>query len=290
VSTEVLVPARPATIGSDGGFTVRPIAYGLTIALLIATAVGAGLSFLLPDLLGGPAVMNGSVRGTGLVLTAVTVPMVAFAMALTARGSTAAFLVWAGGIAHVLYQSTLFLYATPFNELFVVYLAMLALGIWAAVALLAGCDADGLREGLTPGLRRRPIAIYVWVVATLNALGWLARILPELTADEPAFLVGTGLTTNPVFVNDLAIWLPLMAVGAWWLWRDRPWGAVAIGAMLVMWQVEAVTVAVDQWMGATTDPASDVATKGGAHLFVAMALVNLPPLIGFFRHVPRTRR
>lgn len=290
MSTEVLVPARPAPIGSDGGLTVRPPAYGLTIALLIATVAGAGLSFLLPDLLGGPAVMNGSVRGTGLVLSVVTVPMVAFAMALTARGSTAAFLVWAGGLAHVLYQSTLFLYATPFNELFVVYLAMLALGIWAAVALLAGSDADGLREGLTPGLRRRPIAIYVWVVAALNALGWLARILPELTADEPAFLVGTGLTTNPVFVNDLAIWLPLMAVGAWWLWRDRPWGAVVIGAMLVMWQVEAVTVAVDQWMGATADPASDVATKGGAYLFVAMSLVNLPPLIGFFRHVPRTRR
>jgi hypothetical protein len=262
----------------------------VTIALLIATAIGAGLSFLLPDLLGGPAVMDGSARGTGLVLTLVTVPMVSAAMVLTARGSTAAFLVWAGGVAHVLYQSTLFLYGTPFNELFIVYLSMLALGIWAAVALLAGFDADGLRERLTTGMKRRPIAIYVWAVVALNALGWLARILPELTADDPAFLVGTGLTTNPIFVNDLAIWLPLMAVGAWWLWRDRPWGTVVIGAMLVMWQVEAVTVVVDQWMGATADPASNVATKGGAYLFVAMALVNLPPLIGFFRHVPRTRR
>jgi hypothetical protein len=58
----------------------------------------------------------------------------------------------------------------------------------------------------------------------------------------------------------------------------------------LMWQVEALTVAVDQWMGSSADPTSDVATMGGAYLFVAMALINIPPLVAFYRHVPRTRR
>jgi hypothetical protein len=34
-------------------------------------------------------------------------------------------------------------------------------------------------------------------------------------------LDGTGLTTMPTYVQDLAFWLPLMGLAAWWLWR-RP--------------------------------------------------------------------
>jgi hypothetical protein len=291
MTTHVLRPTRSESLpeAASAGIYVRPVAYPLSISLAATTLIGAGLSFLLPDLLGGPDVMNGSVRGTGLILSAVTVPAMLAAMWFAARGSTVASLVWVGAVAHVLYQSVLFLFGTPFNELFLVYVAMGVLGIWSAVALLAGLDAEAVTARITPGLQRKPIAIYVWVVVALNALAWLARVVPELASDEPAFLVGTGLSTNPVFVNDLTIWLPLMAIGAWWLWRDRAWGYVTIGAMLVMWQVEAVTVAVDQWMGSNADPSSDVATMAGASLFVAMTLINVPPLVAFFRHVRRTR-
>ena len=44
---------------------------------------------------------------------------------------------------------------------------------------------------------------------------WLVRILPTLASSgEPAYLRGTGMTTNIVFVQDLALWVPLMAVAS----------------------------------------------------------------------------
>lgn len=49
------------------------------------------------------------------------------------------------------------------------------------------------------------------------------------------------MTTNPVYVHDLAWWLPLMGVGAWWLWDRRPLGYVVTGVGLVMWVVESLT-------------------------------------------------
>ena len=58
-----------------------------------------------------------------------------------------------------------------------------------------------------------------------------------------AFLRGTGLTTNVVYVQDLALWLPLMAVAAAGLWRRRPWGYLIAGAGLVMWVIESVSIA-----------------------------------------------
>ncbi|MGZ8437577.1 MAG: hypothetical protein ACXWXR_03435, partial [Candidatus Limnocylindrales bacterium] len=129
-------------------------------------------------------------------------------------------------------------------------------------------------------------AIYVWVVAGLNALAWLGPVAKALRDDAPAaFLVGTGMTTNPIYVQDLAFWLPLMAVAAWWLWRRRDWGFVVIGAMLTMWLLESVTVATDQWMGHHADPSSNVATLGGAYVFGALGVIGVVPLVAFYRRV-----
>ena len=44
-----------------------------------------------------------------------------------------ALLVWLGGVAHILYQSVLFLFGTPFNDLFLLYVAMGSLALWSLV-------------------------------------------------------------------------------------------------------------------------------------------------------------
>jgi hypothetical protein len=67
---------------------------------------------------------------------------------------------------------------------------------------------------------------------------------------------GTGLTVNVVYVQDLALWLPLLAVAAAWLWRRRSWGYLLAGAGLVMWVLESTSIAVDQWYGHAAAPAS----------------------------------
>ena len=66
-------------------------------------------------------------------------------------------------------------------------------------------------------------------VAVLNALAWLAGVIPGLFSDSPAFLKGTGLTTMPTYVQDLAFWLPLMAVSAVLLWHRQAWGYLLVG-------------------------------------------------------------
>jgi hypothetical protein len=67
-----------------------------------------------------------------------------------------------------------------------------------------------------------------------------------------------GVATNPVFVQDLAIWLPAATAVALGLWNRRPWGPLLAGATLVFWFMESVAIAVDQWFGSTADPASTV--------------------------------
>ena len=61
--------------------------------------------------------MMGSARGTAIVLLAVTGPVAAVAMAVGARGSARAVVVWLGALAAIVYNAQMLLYGTPFNSL-----------------------------------------------------------------------------------------------------------------------------------------------------------------------------
>ena len=74
------------------------------------------------------------------------------------------------------------------------------------------------------------------------------------------------------------MWLPLMAVAAAWLWRRRPRGYLIAGAGLVMWVIESVSIAVDQWYGHAADPGSPVASAALVPAFAVLALVGLMPI------------
>jgi hypothetical protein len=121
----------------------------------------------------------------------------------------------------------------------------------------------------------------------LNATAWLSGVIPGLFTRSPAFLDGTGLTTNPIYVQDLSFWIPLMAVSAILLWRRAAWGLVLGGGMLVYFLIEAISVAVDQWMGGTADPTSAVASVTFTPIFGAVAMIGLVPLFFYFRNLNR---
>ena len=125
-------------------------------------------------------------------------------------------------------------------------------------------------------------------LALLNTVAWMRTIVPAILSDEPdAFLEGSGAITNVVFVEDLALWLPLMAVSAWWLWHRQPWGHLAVGAFLTMLVLESVGVACDQWFGATADPDTPFASIAAIPFFLGLALVGLIPLFFYHRNLDR---
>lgn len=268
-------PPAAAAAGRPGRRT-RVLAW-----LLVAASLVSALPTLLVDgILRGPAVMNGSARGTALVVLAVAVPVLVGAL-LRPVATVRTTAVAAGAVAYLAYNAGLLVHATPFNELFLAYLAMQGLAYASLLSLLLD-----VRPGpVSARLPARGIAAFLLVVVTLNAAGWLAFILPALADPAAAaYLEGTGLTTNPIHAQDLAFYLPAVAVVAVLLWQRRAWGGFLAGAVLVFWTIEAVGVAVDQWFGQRADPGSTVATYGGAVMFVVLGLVTLVPLAAWLRH------
>jgi hypothetical protein len=262
------------------------VAHGLSGALALAALAAALPTVLLDGVLHGPPAMNGSARGTALVMAALGVPLLLVAQAATRRGSTRALPVWLGAISYLLYNAFMLLFATPFNSLFLLYVATFSLALWSLVAVLRVVDIPALGARVGPGVPRRAIAVFVWVLVALNATAWLRGIVAGMgQGADPAFLVGTGLTTFPTYVQDLAVWLPLLAVAGVWLWRGLAWGYLVVASVLVMWVVEAITIAVDQYMATAADPTTTVATAAAAPVFAVVAVLCLVPAVALVRRM-----
>jgi hypothetical protein len=200
--------------------------------------------------------------------------------------------VAAGALLYVVYNAVLFLFLTPFNAAFLVYVALLGLALWSVGYLAAVPDVWRVGAAIARRAPVRGVALYVWVIVALNAAAWLAAIVPSLRPYPTPLLAGTGVATNAIYVQDLAVWLPLAAVAALWLRRRQARGGVVVTAVLVMWVIEAVSVAVDQWFGVHADPSSQVVSLTLVGPFLVLAILGLVPcwrMLGSAEPVHRAR-
>lgn len=278
-------PTRP-----EPGPVVRAGRTPYLVASVLASVVlvAAGLTVAFPSLLRGVAVSNGNLRGTAVALLVVGLPVLLTAMIATARGSARALVVWLGTMGYLTYQSVLLCFATPLNNLFLFYDAYLGLAVWGTVLLVRATDLDAFAERLAAGTPVRVTAGAAAVLVALNALAWLSQIVPAVLSSRPVSLLdGTGLATNPIYVQDLAIWLPLLAVAAVACWRRKSWGVLVTSAMLALFVQESISISVDQWFGSHADPTSSVSSLSMVPAFAALAAITAGFLVWFLRSVDR---
>jgi hypothetical protein len=260
----------------------------LSLALAGVGGLAAALTFFVPDVLQGPEVTNGNARGTALVMLFLATPVLLVAMWSQRHGSWRARYWWLGSIFYFAYNAFLLLFLTPFNSLFLLYVATESLALFSAFALV-------IRGGEFPTAdlaRRVPVrglSIFIWVIVLFNALAWLQVVVPAVLDEDPgSFLDGLGAATNAIYVQDLVVWLPLMATAGWWMWHRKPLGIFLTGSWLAFGSMEGIGVAVDQWFGHRADTLSPHASYEVIPLMIALAVINLVGLY-FYIRAPEAR-
>ena len=109
---------------------------GLCAAVALLVVVAAVPTFFVDGILNGTPVMNGSARGTALTMFALALPVLAVGLVTSTRGSVRGRAALIGALGYLTYNATLLVYATPFNELFLAYVALLGLSLWSLVSAL----------------------------------------------------------------------------------------------------------------------------------------------------------
>jgi hypothetical protein len=183
VMTMLITTTRNAQRSEEMTRRTRNLCAALAMLVPLATVP----TFFVDGILNGTPVMNGSARGTALTMFALALPVLAVGLVTSTQGSVRGRAALIGALAYLTYNATLLVYATPFNELFLAYVALLGLSLWTLV-----CALLGPLPLIVPSsrLRARGIAGFILTVVSLNALAWLQFVIPDLGRTRPASWTG----------------------------------------------------------------------------------------------------
>lgn len=220
------------------------------LILLLAVPVHL-IGLFVPGIYRDPAVLVPQNVGTDLVTLCVVIPLLAIAAIAMRHGSLRARLLWLGALGYLVYAYGMYALGVHWNPLFLAYLTLFGLSFFALTIGLIGTDAPRVRDRTRGRAPVRSVAGYLIGIVVIVAGLWLAEeIGAVLRGSVPASVVQTETPTNIVHVFDLGIVLPAFVVAAVMLLRDRPWGYVLAGTLLVKASTIGLWVAVMIWLSA----------------------------------------
>jgi hypothetical protein len=160
---------------------------------------------------------------------------VAVAAWLAHRGSLRGKLLQAGTLGYFLYTYMQMSVGTAYNPLFLVYVAIMALSLYAFALAMLDIDLESLPGHFSDRLPRRAIAGVLFAVGAFLLLAWLGRTVPTLNSRT---VVLENTTTMVIQAMDLGLIVPLAFLSGILLLRRRAWGyllaSVAVMKMLTM--------------------------------------------------------
>ena len=241
--------------------------------LLLATLGG----LLVPGLYRDNAWVVPQNQTQDLFLLVVALPILLVALVGAARGSLRALLVLLGCLGYVPYGYLHYALGIRYNQLFLVYVALVGVSLYALIAILAHLDVERLQARFGSGAAGRPVRLFLYVAGGLVFLAWLADVVLALLAGVvPATIAQAQATSGVTYVLDMGILVPACYLAAVWLGRRQPWGYVLAGMLLVATTfIDVVGVPLSVVMGA----------PGPAAIMAVLALVGLAVTVLFFRAI-----
>jgi hypothetical protein len=229
----------------------------------------AGL--FLPSLYRDPAVLLPQNLGTDLITLCIGVPLLAGSALVQRRGSLRARVLWLGSLGFLVYDYGMYAMAVRWNPLFLAYLTLFALSLFALIIGVTATDAGRIREAIGQQAPVRAVATYLIVIAAAVGAMWLAEeVKATASGTVPPTVTQLETPTNIVHVFDLGIVLPAMVLAAIQLLRKRAWAYLWSGVLLVKAATIGLWVVAMIWFSAR-EGYSTPAGYTGLFLLLAVA-------------------
>jgi len=161
-------------------------------------------------------------QGNDVITLFVALPLLVVSTWMALRGSLRGRLLLTGAIGFFLYTYLSMCMLTAFNALFLVYVAIFGLCLYAFILCMMSFDLETLPRHFSERLPRGWIAALLFVIGAFLTLSWLGRVLSPLMQNIPPLL--DNATTMVIQAMDLSLIVPLAALSGILLLRRSPWG------------------------------------------------------------------
>lgn len=281
------------------GWMVPLIALLALVAALAGLWPGEGMPYTLSNFRGEVVTINArglyywdtvssaaQMQANDLVTLLLGVPLLLIAQRLTLAGSLRGRLLLIGTLGFVLYTYITMCFGAAYNQLFLVYVALFGLSLWAFVLSMRGIDLASLPDHFSPKLPRRGIVGLLWAVGGFLLVAWLGRIAATWSGAQPVVL--ENVTSLFIQALDLALIVPLCFVSGLLLLRGSAWGYLLSSVALLKFLTLGLAVTL---MGLNMRRMGVPVSPVELGIFPAIALFNLIMAVVLLRNItPSTRK
>ena len=169
-------------------------------------------------------------QANDLITLVVGLPLLVVSTWLAFRGSLRGRLLLTGTLGFFLYTYMSMASLASYNALFLAYVAIFGLSLYAFILSMMSFDLKTLPQSFSEQLPHKWIAALMFLVGGFLSLAWLGRILPPLFQNQTPVLENN--TTLIIQFMDLGLIVPLAFLGGFLLLRRNAWGYLLSSIML----------------------------------------------------------
>lgn len=227
----------------------------ILIAVLAGLMPGEGEPYSLTNFRGEQVTINArglyywdtlssvaQMQANDLVTLLVGLPLLAIAFWLTLRGSLRGQLLLTGTLAFILYTYITMCFGAAYNKLFLVYVALFSLSLFALILSMMSLDLKTLPARFSEKLPRKRIAFLLFFAAAFLSLAWLGRIAPTIFQNQNPAL--NNVTSMFIQAMDLGIIVPLCVLSGVLLLRRSVWGYLLASVSMMKFLTLGLAVSV----------------------------------------------
>ncbi len=209
-------------------------------------------------------------QANDLVTLVLGLPLLAISFWLTWRGSLRGHLILTGTLGFILYTYISMCFGAAYNRLFLIYVALFGLSLYAFILSMMSFDLKTLPANFSTKLPRRWIAGLLFFAAAFLTFAWLGRIAATFALGAVPGLENT--TSMFIQAMDLALVVPLCVLSGILLLRHSAWGYLlaSVGMMKFLTMGTAVSM-----MGLNMMRVGVAVTMAELVIFPAITLVNI---------------
>lgn len=219
-------------------------------------------------------------QANDLIALALGLPLLALSSWLAWRGSLRGRLLLAGTLGFILYTYSTMCFGAQYNALFLVYVALFSLSLFAFVLVMMSFDLESLPAHFSEKLPRGWIAGLLFFAAAFLSLAWLGRIAATFAPGAVPALENT--TSMFIQAMDLGLIVPTCVLSGVLLLRRRPWGYLLASVGLTKFLTLGVAVSL---MGLNMARVGVPVGVGELVIFPGMALAGVVMTIILLKHV-----
>jgi len=178
-----------------------------------------------------------------------------------------------GLISFIFYGYGLYVIQGQYTDLYVIYLAIFGLSLYAMIYGLLAVRWDEASSTTLSKQLKASLAAFLLLIPLVLIPVWLMLIFPDINAHIPS-------DTYAVFILDLCIVFPALVIIAWLLFTNRPSGNILGGVAIIKAFTICLSVAFGEWyQGFTGDLPLNT---GMIAIFLPLTLLSLALVIWYY--------